>query len=213
MATTEESALKHLNGERQPNPNRRVMLAAFGGALLGGTAVYAAPRVWDWAYGEDGQGANRVLSWQSAKLQTDHLGWQTFEHDKNAGRLPRSWHTVGVMQVEANAYDATRLELQEAFGVPLAQAVAFQAGSEVQIGVSNKNGQLQDFLGVHRSTEETANDVLRTVGMRIGPGDLRASIGYYAAGVNTFIIAPEVQDAGVVPINSLETQFPGAVWV
>lgn len=121
MATTEESALKYLNGERQPSPNRRA--------------------------------------------------------------------------------------------VPLAQAVAFQAGSEVQVGMSRENGQLQDFLGVHRLTEERANATMRTAGMRIGPGDLHASIGYYAAVDNTFIIAPEVQKAGVVSISSLETQFPGTVWV
>lgn len=212
MASPEDKALRSMNGEGKSHHTRRAFLAAGVGALLGAGTTYIAPKVYDWAMGTSDKLPNRELSWRSAQLRTDQLDFQSFPPDPDAGILPESWHTVGVMKVKANAYDATRLALQEEFGVPLAQAVAFKDDGKVQVGVAEFHGQLQDFLGVNRQeTVDNSDATERVIGMRRGPGELYAAIGYYAQ--DTFIIAPQIENAGFTQISQLEAQFPGAVWV
>lgn len=209
---TSESTLRQLNSERLPRiaTSRRTMLIGILGAMVGGGATYAAPKVYDWVMDADGTGHNRLLHWAEPKHVRDGVQWQTFAANKDANVLPRSWRKLGILEVESGAYDASRLSLREEFGEELSQAIAYKdTEGTVQMGFAMVDGEVQDFLGV--SSDGYGQQ--RSVGMRIGPGALHATMGYFSKGTNTFIGAPEVQNKGIVAIDKLAQSFPGAVWV
>ncbi|HET9098271.1 MAG TPA: hypothetical protein VFN51_01495 [Candidatus Saccharimonadales bacterium] len=112
--------------------------------------------------------------WFSHNLTADVPKTATVPKDDQAGLLPRSWHNAAILSSPTVAYNNLKYDLKSRnrSNTPL-EAIGYQTGDKWRIGISAWQGPLFTELVSGSGNREMA------AAMRIGPGALKASLGFW----------------------------------
>jgi hypothetical protein len=146
-----------------------------------------------------GDGPFRSLDWHGAQYSGDT--WQMVSRDESAGMIPKSWRKIGIFAADLAALD------EQVSTLGGQQAVAYKTSdTEAQVGVVDSGA---GFFNINPKDPEQY-----AIGMRVGPGDLRAQMGVWVAKSEIFV--PSSATTVLNPITTTDRllqDFPGVSYV
>lgn len=181
---------------------RRLLQAMAGGAALAAIPSFVHPAVQGIVKGL-AEGSRSSAEWARIPMAgAREFPWQVFQGNKG-------W--MGWLRLMDDPYDAALLM------VPKADVAARKAQlpSDAQLAAMWHPGGDEVELAVvddFRAEPYGLPDHY-AIGMGVGKGELRASLGLYVPGTQSVVALENVSSQGPIPSNDLPGRVPGAVWV
>lgn len=181
---------------------QRGMLGAVGGVAAAAISTMAFAKLYEVATRADSP--NYVPArWRPTTMRPNAIDdeqWVRFAGRPDAGHLPRSWDTVGLLTASLAELDSLRQEAGTDCKRVLS-AAAFAAYGRVVVGTLP---QEHTFGRVEDDTDAAL------LAMRIGPGELQAVMGLLVPADNEFVVPATlaVYSRRTMPLADMAERFP-----